>query len=268
MTNNKFYGSASDVGIVREENQDAVYVGCNKFKNIIGIVCDGLGGYKGGALASNIVCDLFAKSFEITDFNKLDSQHIEMWFAQTLRQAKISIERYIQKNNDHFKQTNGGASLEQMATTIVLSLIIKNQVYTFWVGDSRAYLLNKSKETWQITMDHNLYNYLNSIKASSITFKAHAKELLALTNIVSKELSAQDEYGISIHEPKPDEQYLLLCSDGFYNFVPPEQFYDLINNNYKSMDEAASNLLNIGMKNSSNDNLSVVIIDLSGVMHG
>ncbi|WP_036499050.1 PP2C family protein-serine/threonine phosphatase [[Mycoplasma] testudinis] len=266
---NKLFGSASNVGIVREENQDAVFCAVNPHNNVVAMVCDGLGGYKGGAIASSIVRDLFAKSFEATDFNKLDDKHVEKWFAQTLRQSKIAIGKYVSRFNDHFKETNGGASLEQMASTIVLSLIIGKKIHTFWVGDSRAYLLNDSKETWQITLDHNLFNYLTSIKASSLTFQTHSKELLALTNIVSKEFSGtRDDFGISVHEPKANEHFLLLCSDGFYNFVSPEEFYDLIAPNAKDLNKAAEKLLKIGMEHRSNDNLSVVLVNLPGIIHG
>ena len=72
-----FFGAASDVGIVRPENQDAVYVGQNDAGNLIGIVCDGLGGYKGGAIASNIACKLFTDAFNRTDFTKKTNKFIE-----------------------------------------------------------------------------------------------------------------------------------------------------------------------------------------------
>ncbi|CDN40558.1 PP2C family serine/threonine-protein phosphatase [Mycoplasma amphoriforme] len=260
---NKRLGSASNVGIVREENQDAVFVSVNKHNNIAAIVCDGLGGYKGGSIASNIVCDLFAKSFQATNFSALDDKQIEKWFSRNLREAKIAIGKYVSSHNQQFKKTNQGSTLEQMASTIVLSLIVGKKIYTFWVGDSRAYLINDAKESWQITLDHNLFNYLTSINASDYAFKTHAKELLALTNIISKEYSGtEDDYDVSIHEIALDEHYLLLSSDGFYNFVHPEEFYDLISAHVENLDQAANRLLEVGMDKMSNDNLSVVIVNL------
>lgn len=263
-----YYGSATNVGIVRKENQDAVYVKKNPANNLLALVCDGLGGYMGGQIASGLARDTFATAFRKTDFNDKPNAFIEGWFAQTVRAAREAIARYVRENEPQFQQHNPGQTLAQMATTVVASLLANNKIYTFWVGDSRAYLINNKPQTWQITEDHNLYNALKGIKASEETFRAHAKELLALTKIVSKDIKGEETFGVSIHEPKKREQYLLLCSDGFYNFVPPEGFFSLIQKNATDMNSAAELLVDEGMAHNSNDNLSVVLVDLFEALDG
>ncbi len=257
----KFFGSASDVGIVRKENQDAVFVGENPAGNLVAIVCDGLGGYKGGAIASKIVCDLFRDRFVETDFTGQTKKFVEEWFSKTCLSAKRLIRNYVvQNDNDE--------GLAQMATTIVLTLVANGKIYTFWVGDSRAYLVNTDHETWQITLDHNLYNMLKMANATELTFKKHANELLALTNIISKDLDGEQTYGVSIHEPKPNEKYLLLSSDGFYNFVRSEDYFGQIDQFERDMDKASKHLINLAMNNMSNDNVSVALVNLAKVLHG
>lgn len=262
------YGSASDVGIVREENQDAVYVGKNEYGNLLALVCDGLGGYKGGAIASSITRDTFIKNFNQTNFTNMDNSLIEQWFSKTVTVVRGYIHEYIQINDKEFQKHNNGSTLEQMATTIVLSIIANNKIYTFWIGDSRAYLIDKDKNTWQITLDHNVYNDLKAAKVSETLFRAYEKsgQLLALTNIISQESKEIEKIGISINKPKKNERYLLLCSDGFYNFVKSENFYQYISHNEGDMNKAANELIQIGMKNMSNDNLTVVVVDLFEVL--
>ncbi|WP_027124186.1 PP2C family protein-serine/threonine phosphatase [Mycoplasmoides pirum] len=255
-----FFGSASDVGIVRKENQDAVFVGTNSYNNLVAIVCDGLGGYKGGAIASNIVCNLFKEEFLNTNFDGRSKKFVEDWFSQACYKSRNLIKNYIEENNEE-------SDLNQMATTIVLTLIANKKIYTFWVGDSRAYLVNTKKETWQITLDHNLYNMLKMAKATEETFKKHASELLALTNIISKDIENEQTFGVSIHEPKPDEKYLLLSSDGFYNFVKSEDFFDQIDKNSNDMTQASKYLINLAMSNMSNDNVTVALVNLTEVLH-
>ncbi|MDC4163585.1 PP2C family serine/threonine-protein phosphatase [Mycoplasma bradburyae] len=262
----KIYASSTHVGTVREENQDAVFVGTNQYHNIIALVCDGLGGYKGGAIASSITRDLIRDIFLSTNFNNLSDEKMESWFKNVLLKCKQQIYNYIVANDEKFKKEHENASLKQMATTIVLSIIANNKIYTFWVGDSRAYLIGKDKKVSQITNDHNLYNYLKKINASAVTFKANEKELLALTNIVSKD-TAKLDFDTSFDVIHNDDEYLLLSSDGFYNFVMPEKFHDLLSIT-DDMQKVADNLLENGMSAMSNDNLSVVVVKLTEVING
>lgn len=255
------FGAASDVGIVRNENQDAVFIGTNVYNNLVVIVCDGLGGYKGGAIASTIVCGLFRDEFLATDFNGKSRKFIEDWFGQIVLKSRHHINNYILNNSYH--QTD----LSQMATTIVFSLIANKKIYTFWIGDSRAYLVDINKQAWQITLDHNLYNALKKVNATEATFKKHSNELLALTNIISKEINPDQTFDVSIHDLNTHEKYLILCSDGFYNFVNSEHFYKLIEENNNDMVLASKNLINIAMKNLSNDNVTVAIVNLTEVLH-
>ncbi|WP_052664047.1 PP2C family serine/threonine-protein phosphatase [Mycoplasmoides alvi] len=259
---NNSFGSASDVGIVRKENQDSVFIGTNIYNNLIVIVCDGLGGYKGGAIASSIVCNLFRDEFLSNDFNGKSKKFIEDWFAQTVLKSRHSISNYVMNNS--YQQPD----LSQMATTIVLTLVANKKIYTFWIGDSRAYLVDTNKQTWQITLDHNLYNVLKLANAREETFKKHANELLALTNIISKDIDHKQTFGVSIHEPKESEKYLILCSDGFYNFVNSESFYTLIENYSDDMIGASKHLINVAMQNMSNDNVTVAVVNLLEVLHG
>ncbi|WVH36551.1 PP2C family serine/threonine-protein phosphatase [Mycoplasmoides gallisepticum] len=262
----KIYASSTHVGIVREENQDAVFVGTNQYHNIIALVCDGLGGYKGGAIASTLTHDLIRDNFLSTNFNKLSDEKMEEWFKKVLLKCKKQIAKYIDEYDKQFQKEHDNVSLKQMATTIVLSIIANEKIYTFWVGDSRAYLIAKDKTVNQITNDHNLYNYLKKINASDVTFKANEKELLALTNIVSRDTS-KVEFDTSFDFINKGDEYLLLSSDGFYNFVMPEQFHDLLSLT-DDMQKVADNLIQNGMNAMSNDNLSVVVVKLTEVING
>lgn len=265
------FGSASHVGIIRKENQDSVYVGRNKFNQTLAVVCDGLGGYKGGKIASSIVMEMFKYSFLITDFKRMNEKQIKNWFSDVLQFSKIEIYKTIV--NHEIEQND--FSLEKMATTIVCSLFVKEKIHTFWVGDSRAYLINAEKKAQQITRDHNLYNYLIDNGASKDIINESKDNLLALTNIVGTNFGNDSKnsfhfkpFGINVSQSK-NNLFALLCSDGFYNFVDPNEYYGLIVDNCEKKQDnlilVSGELLKIGMQRLSNDNLSVVIVNIKNL---
>lgn len=270
MKDSVCFGSASHEGIVRKENQDSIYVGRNKFGQTFGLVCDGLGGYKGGKIASSIVTEMFKYAFLMTNFHRMNDKQIRNWFADVLQFSKIELHKTIvnhETNENDF-------SIKRMATTIVCSLLINSKIHTFWVGDSRAYLIDNDKTTWQISKDHNLYNYFVENHISQKVIDENRDNLLALTNIVGgdtqednkqKTFPLMEPFGTSVNKID-DHRYILLCSDGFYNFVDSQEYYGLVLNGceryHNNLIQVCGDLLKIGMQRLSNDNLSVVIIDL------
>lgn len=244
----KFY-SLTNVGLVRNNNEDAVWCGENSFGNFAGVVCDGLGGYKGGSAASDICIEVFKRRFAEIDFNNLEIDEIKDWMQNTIDKTREEITSFIFA---HLSQ-----QLANMATTLVCAIIVKEKVYVFNVGDSRAFKISKEK-SYQITEDQNLYNYFVKNNEPEEKFIKYKDNLYAITQFIG---------ATSNRAVKPDlfettfknGDYIILSSDGLHNFCTIKDMIDSIIAEDTYI-ERCNLIMSKAISNNSNDNLSIVIL--------
>lgn len=237
----KLFYYKSDIGSVRRKNEDFAYSGTNSLLDNLVIVCDGLGSYPGSEKASEIVSKVFIESFLKHEYS-LSSK--ETWFKNCIKKAKLLMREHVMQFHDHL----------QMSTTLVLALIIKDDVHLFWIGDSRAYLITK-KECEQITDDHNLLNHLLSIDTPEEEIKKYGDALLAITNCITINIDDEQKYGYLDLKLKKNT-FIFLASDGFYNFYDLNNIYDVISYDSNNAENIANELINTAITNQSNDNIS------------
>lgn len=138
----------TDIGLRREENQDAVR--CEYFgHNILAVVCDGMGGERAGKEASSLAIDEFFQHFSESYSENLDDEAIRNLLIKSVSAANTVI--YTRARLD-FK--NFG-----MGTTCVAAFVTANTAYIINVGDSRAYLIAENG-LHRITTDHNVSTLL------------------------------------------------------------------------------------------------------------
>lgn len=237
----KVFHSQSSIGVVRKKNEDFAYSGTNSLLDNLIIVCDGLGSYLGSEKASEIVGNVFINSFLDCEY-QLTSK--EKWFKNNILKAKQKFKKHISQFNDHL----------QMSTTLVLALIIKNDVHVFWIGDSRAYFITK-KNVNQITDDHNLLNHLISLGKTEDEIKKYGGSLLAITNCITASQETQ-KYDYVKYKLKKNI-FVFLASDGFYNFYKLDILFEILNSyDEKNIKNIADKLINTAISNQSNDNIS------------
>lgn len=233
----------SDKGLVRETNQDYVDYGFNSNNDKIYILCDGMGGYKGGEVASNECVKLIKNKFKDTSFNDLDEA--KNWLYETILKANKKINTLAQKNTE----------LDKMGTTLVCLIITKDFRLYASVGDSRIYAYNH-KEFTQISEDQTFAQAL--LKAGYINEKEaaiHPKKNVLLSAIGSSE----DDLDIQIKEIQGKHNYL-LCSDGLYNMVDNKEiFKTIISNN--ELELKAQRLIDLANNNGGRDNISVILVE-------
>ena len=203
----------TDVGRVRQENQDDYRAGELPGGAVWALVCDGMGGAKGGREASQGACNVIENFFQ--------EQYAQCGAGQEepfLKKALLYANRFV------FQKAAHEEALAGMGTTAVCALVRSGNVYLCHAGDSRAYLIRDGKLT-QLTHDHSYVQEL--VDCGTITeeeAKHHPQK-----NIITKALGVDYRLEPEFTAAKlKREDRLLLCTDGLTNMVPVEEMEELL----------------------------------------
>lgn len=237
----------SDRGIVRKTNQDSILINTNKK---CFVVADGMGGHRGGDIASQITVQIFSERLESTELENL---------------SKIDlVKKAIQDANKIiFEKSQAEERLQGMGTTVVALIIEKSKAFVANVGDSRAYLIN-NKQIYQLSKDHSLVQ--EKINLGIYNREEAAKD--RMKNILVKTLGFEEHIQIDIFEYTISKNDIfLLCSDGLYGKVYDDEIVDIINRNIsdpenattENLDQAVQELINRANELGGNDNISIIL---------
>ena len=234
----------SDIGKVRDMNQDSFYISSPQDEVQLFIVADGMGGYKGGEVASKLAVET-SKNYIINNFNSIehDRENILNLIKSAIEYANLVV----------YEKSKEVPELENMGTTIDICLILQNKVYIGHVGDSRVY--RKRKEFFRrLTTDHSYVQKL--VSDGTITKEEaynHPKK-----NMLIKALGCSSfvEPDVMVKGFLKDD-VLLMCSDGLTNMIRDEEIVKIINENPM---EACNKLVDKANENGGLDNITAVII--------
>jgi protein phosphatase len=242
------FAELCDRGLIRAENQDAVL----RIRVAVGdlaVVADGIGGYAGGAQASQFVVEAFR--------SHLSSLPPDYPPDYALREAAQKANLAIQK-----EASRPGSTHRRMGSTVVAALIRRNgagaQAWVAHVGDSRAYLFRSGRLT-PLTRDHSAVQEL--LDQNLITPNQARRHPDA--NVLTRSLgqTAEVEIDLDCHDLEPTDS-LLLCSDGLWGLVPTEQIEAVLSNPALSADAAAQTLLALALQAGGRDNVGLVLARL------
>ena len=147
----------TDIGKAREMNQDYIYISDNLQDIKLCILADGMGGYKGGEVASKIATCSAKEYIENNILNiELEYQNILDLIKKAMEYANIEVHKKAMEIEE----------LEQMGTTLEICLVYKNKMYIGHIGDSRIYRIRKNIIR-RITTDHSYVETL--VKDGTIT---------------------------------------------------------------------------------------------------
>ena len=235
----------TDAGKVRSHNEDSVTILKNDSGEYLLIVADGMGGYKGGEIASKLAVET-SKRYILNNFDSIESNDKE----EILKLIKSAIEY---ANLVVYEKSKENKELENMGTTIDVCLILGNKVYIGHVGDSRVY--RKRKDFFRkLTTDHSYVQKL--VSDGTITKEEaynHPKK-----NMLIKALGCSTfvEPDVMVKGFLKDD-ILLMCSDGLTNMLKDDEIVKIINENPM---EACNNLVSKANENGGYDNITAVII--------
>ena len=237
------YKFGTDIGLKRDENQDAVR--CEYFgHNILAVVCDGMGGERAGKEASSIAIEEFFQRFSAGYSENLSDEDIRKLLISSISAANSVI--YTRARLD-FK--NFG-----MGTTCVAAFVNKKSAFIVNVGDSRAYLITDSGIN-QITTDHNVATMLyEQGKITEAEMQVHPQKHMLIRAVGVEKTVLADTFILDYE----DKISLLLCSDGLSGYCCDDEIYDVIANS--SLDNVADDLIKLALQKGGRDNVTVAVI--------
>lgn len=234
----------TDIGKARELNQDYYYISSPSDEPQLYILADGMGGYKGGEVASKLATEA-SKKYIQDNFEETDKQKDSI--LKLIKNAAVYANMIVYEKSKEIKE------LEGMGTTLEICLIYNNKAYIGHIGDSRIYRIRKSVMR-KLTKDHSYVQQL--VEDGKITREeanTHPKK-----NMLTKALGCTPyvEPDIRARNMEKDD-ILIICSDGLTNMVSEEQICKIVQENPQI---AVTELVKEANRLGGYDNITVVII--------
>lgn len=228
--------SATDVGSVRTENEDAILA-----QPEIGlwVVADGMGGHEAGNVASQMIVD------SLFEMDKPD--HIKDYISE--------IENRILDVNQRLLEYSEIMLDGRMIGSTFVGFVIYGQVgICMWMGDSRLYVY-RGNELRQLSRDHSHVSEL--LEAGAITEKEAENHPEA--NVITRAVGTSEEIymDLDVFNVQLGDVFL-LCSDGLYNSVDKKTIESQVR--AKEPEDIVTGLINTAITNGAADNVSVIAI--------
>ena len=234
----------SDVGKVREANEDSFYISDSLDEIQIYILADGMGGYKGGEIASKLAIQS-ARNYIESNFKQIekDKDSIIQLVGSSVEYANMIVYEKSKENKE----------LEGMGTTLDVCLIYNNRVFIGHVGDSRVYRIRKEFMR-KLTQDHSYVQKL--VKDGTITKEEATHH--PQKNMLMKALgcNAFVEPDVMVKGFLKDD-ILIMNSDGLTNLVSQEELYKEAK---KDIEQAPKELVKLANEHGGYDNITVIVI--------
>jgi len=233
------YAARSDVGLVRDVNQDSGYAGPHLL-----VLADGMGGAAGGDIASSVA---------VAHLAPLDGEsHRSEDLLDRLRTGLGNAHR------DLVTYSAQRAELKGLGTTVVALLRSGARLGMVHIGDSRAYLLRDGELT-QVTTDHTFVQHLidsGELSPEEAEQHPHRSALLRVLGDGDSPPMVDE----SVREARAGDRWL-LCSDGLSGPVSAETIHRVITET-EDLGRAAEELVELALRAGGQDNITVVLADV------
>ena len=228
----------TDIGLVRRSNQDSLLIGTGTYP--IYAVADGMGGHRGGNIASAMAIDGLK--------NCLAGQV----------PAPDSITRcYEQITNSIYARQQHDSALSGMGTTLTMLWEAEKHIYLGHVGDSRAYLL-RGGQLMQQSTDHSL---VGELLQSGVLDEQEARSY-PYRNVVTRAVGTERyiRCDTAVADKLPGDRWL-LCSDGLTEYVTSEEILAIMS--LPDMEQAADAFVQAALSGGGQDNVTLILLEVA-----
>jgi len=254
------YSSQTDIGYVREKNEDALKtIPEHRFFAL----ADGMGGLPGGEIASKRCMEYLSELICQIDLEIKSKEASENEVVALLGAAVERVNSALFKENQQENNSRG------MGTTLCCVYFFKNMAILAHVGDSRIYRFRgserKAPKFIQLTEDHSLVNELilqGELTRQDALFSPYK-------NILTKAIGIHPHVDPAISSlPVLPRDLFLLCSDGLTNYAGEEEIEEVLskislnsNSSYeKSLQEGVNQLISLAKSHGGGDNITAILV--------
>jgi protein phosphatase len=242
-------GAATDIGRVREINQDAYFASAPVF-----VVADGMGGHRGGEVASSIVVEEFARLAH----QGYDSSRGTAVVNECLAAGQRRIREYGEANRGE------GEPDWYAGTTVVAALLCEDEEGPKWLlvnlGDSRIYRVHEGSLD-QVSVDHSVVQEL--MDAGTIDEEAAAvhPERHVITRALGGPVLREPDFFLL---PLTSASRIVLCSDGVSGMIDDAEIEEILRASADPRD-AADRIVAAAVQAGGEDNATAVVVDVVGL---
>lgn len=234
----------TDTGLVRNENQDAYHMQTTA-DYTVAVVCDGMGGTRGGQVASSIGVKIFGEEMDKALRKGMTADQIQQAMMYSISLVNDAIRREADSNPE----------IRHMGTTMVATVCRDDMAVVCNIGDSRAYHISRDGIS-QITKDHSLVE--DMVEHGELTpheARRHPNRNL-ITRALGPDAVAQAD-GFTVHWKKGE--FILLCSDGLVNTVTDQEIlFEIIHSD--QLDSCLDRLMTVAKGRGAPDNVTAVLL--------
>lgn len=227
----------TDIGLKRKRNEDGYLIDHNKS---LLVVCDGMGGHKGGNVASKMALNVIHASF-----SPEKPEEIPEALSNSIQAANEAI----------WKRSHKDISLHDMGTTVTAAVCYGNQLFVAHVGDSSLYLI-REHDIRKVTIDHTIAQQM----LSDGLIQEKDRRNNPYNHILTRALGTDRPVFIDFYLEKiQEEDCVLLCTDGLTDLVDDQEILQTIAKE-QNIEAAARALIDTALKRGGHDNITVILL--------
>lgn len=239
------YWALTDPGCIRSQNQDAYQIEVLDRNTLLCVVCDGMGGAKSGNVASTLAAEVFTQEIKDSWKSDMDPEKLEQMLRGAVKLANFTV----------FDQAQQFPEFDGMGTTLVALLISGKRATVVHVGDSRAYLVNKTGIS-QLTTDHSLVQMMIARGELTPERAKHYPGKNLITRAIGTEVVVECDI---CHRKVERGDSFLLCTDGLSNLLDEQEILFEVAHG-QDREQCCQRLLDIVKKRGAPDNVTSVLV--------
>ncbi len=234
----------SDIGKIRQSNQDACNGGLFSDGCAWVVVCDGMGGHNAGDIASQSCVDMISNLITQRYNSYINDEEI----IEIMKDIAVATNEYIYNMQLQDERLRG------MGTTLEFVIARANKMYIVHAGDSRIYKLNND-EIMQITTDHSWVQQM--VDLGYLTLEQARKH--PNRNCITRAIGISENIEIdSMISEYSEKDLILICTDGLSNYFGSNELMQKVYENIQ--EDTIGKLIEDAKNMGGSDNITVAII--------